>query len=226
MNILYSFCKKKHFKFKTYSCTEVFDFCTRLKELSDKVEKIRKALTEKHDSSIYGMNLYDSIHPDLLRLIETEPYKKSNVYTLKPIDNDEYIKQVSVLAPKYVSKELYSDFVKNKTIQSSINFIYNYTELHVLNRLSMKRLNEIDASLIDKLESLKKYKEIERVVNVLQYLMSHVYKMRNKFISYLTEDSEYLSKRGRAAKCIVFRNFRKAVHEIKQSIYSSIDLNH
>jgi len=226
MSILYSFCKKKHFKFKTYSCIEVFDFCTRLKELSDKVEKIKKALIEKHDSSTYGMNLYDSIHPDMLRLIETEPYKKSNVYTLKPIDNDEYIKQVSVLAPKYVAKELYSDFVKNKTIQSSINFIYNYTELNVLNKLSLKRLSEINTSLIEELEPLKQYKEIERVVNVLQYLMNNVYKMRNKFASYLTEDSKYLVSKGRTAKCIVFRNFRKAVHEIKQNIYSSIDLNH
>lgn len=226
MSTLYSFCKRPYFRFETYACTDVFDFCTRLEELSKKVERIKNALIEKHDSSKYAISLYDSIHPDMIKLIETEPYKKSKVDTLKHITNDEYAKQISVLAPKYVAAELYQEFAKNKTIRGSIDFIYNYTELNVFNKLSLKRLGEINTSLIDELESLKQYKEIERAVNVLQYLMSNVYKMRNKFASYLTEDSKYLVSKGRTAKCIVYKSFRQAVHEIKQNIYSSTDLNH
>lgn len=226
MSTLYSFCKRKYFKFQTYSCTDVFDFCTRLKLLSEKVERIKNALVEKHDSSAYAMNLYDSIHPDMIKLIETEPYNKNKVYVLKPITDEEYIKQVSILAPKYVQEESYQEFAKNKIVRGSIDFIYNYTELNVLNKLSQKRLSEIKTSLIEELEPLKQYKEIERTVNVLQYLMSNVYKMRNKFASYLTEDSKYLVSKGRTAKCIVYKSFRQAVHEIKQNIYSSTDLNH
>lgn len=221
----YNLCKRKYFFIKTYSCREVFDYCTRIQMLSDKVIKIKNALVEKHDSEKYARNLYDDAHEDMIKMIRTEPYKKNKCNTLKHIDENEYEMQMNYLAPKYVPLTFAQKFKESETVRCTIDYIYNSTELFVLNDLSLKRLNGVDTNLINELEPLKQYPDIVRIVNALQFLMQNLYKYRNKFLDQLKQDKKYLNANNRIAKCIMLKRFRKTVHEIKRSIYSNSEQN-
>ena len=213
--------QKRYFYVSSYSSKEVLKFIQGMVYVSDSAKRILKALQEKHDSEVYAIRLMEEIESKILNLIEHEPVKKNIVFTLDQIGNEEYNKQIAAITSLYVPDSLSKKFSKDKNVKNAIYYTYNYTELKVINRLSENALKNIDRSLIAKLEPLRRFEEISKPVNCLQYLIDKLYKMQDRINSKLSEDKKYLDKRHRITKCIILKNFRKSVSQMKKNIYCS-----
>lgn len=208
------FYKKRSFYISTHISKNVCKYCNAIVHLSESIERVKNALSEKHDSWDYALNLVNSVSQQVTQLIRDQIVVKSEVTnTLKDIDQEEFDKLVNILAHKYVKCDDYEKFKDDQNVIDFVNYSYNIATLNVIGKEILKRLTNVNTNLIQELEPLLKYEEIKRAANCLQYQSDCLYKLRNQVIKTIQNDMDRIKKRNRISKCIVLKNFRKTVHQ-------------
>ena len=210
------FCKRKKFFIKTHFSKDTYNFCGNIELLTRKVESIKEALKDKHDSVQYAEMLFNEVNRHMLILIEKEYelIKENKTYMLESISAEKFEKFSNTLAVHYIPENKREIFKQQPEVSDMVNYTYHYTMMKLMHDKSFEKLNNVNLNLIQELEPLMQYKDIKNCVNAMQYLMSKLYEMRDRMIKMLKKDWCCLYQRNRIAKCVVLKNFRKVVHQM------------
>lgn len=217
---MFNFIKNRKYKIKTCLRRPVLGYAAQVKKTEQDIIRIMKALSEKHDSKTYADSLVDSITAKIVDLQSSKPYIlcMSKRDLLERIEDGELNKHTKKIAPNFIVYEDLDKFSKNEDVINMIDYDYNVTEMHVIYRLAMEQLTNIDNGLIEKMEQLRVYKEISCSVNALQYLTDKLYKLKAEIIKFLNKSYLDIENKKKPLKQELLKKFRKAVWEINKTL--------